>query len=142
MNGATPPEPLPVGDLARERKRLSRDRAARRRFADHLVPGLPVDGDAPELRVKTPRVGLLLGTLVQELTHVHEPFFDTVCDHWPRLFPGFPAKPGRYQDGRLFLYVRTSGQVFSLRAKLPKVKRALTALPGAPKRFSVHLEIH
>ena len=52
MNGATPPEPLPVGDLARERKRLARDRAARRRFADHLAPGPPVDGDAPELRVK------------------------------------------------------------------------------------------
>ncbi len=142
MNGATPPEPLPVGDLARERKRLARDRAARRRFADHLIPGLPVDGDAPEIRVKTPRVGALLGALVTELTHVHEPFFDTVCDNWVRLFPAFPAKPGRYQDGRLFLYVRTSGQVFSLRAKLPKVKRALLALPGAPKRFSVHLEIH
>ena len=139
MNGATPPEPLPVGDLARERKRLARDRAARRRFADHLIPGLPVDGDAPEMRVRTPRVGALLGALV---THVHEPFFDTVCDNWSRLFPVFPAKPGRYQDGRLFLYVRTSGQVFSLRAKLPKVKRALMALPGAPKRFSVHLEIH
>lgn len=142
MNGATPPEPLPVGDLARERKRLARDRAARRRFADHLIPGLPVDGDAPEMRVKTPRVGALLGALVTELTHVHEPFFDTVCDNWPRLFPDFPAKPGRYQDGRLFLYVRTSGQLFSLRAKLPTVKRALMALPGAPKRFSVHLEIH
>lgn len=142
MNGATSPEPLPVGDLARERKRLARDRAARRRFADHLIPGLPVDGDAPEMRVRTPRVGTLLGALVTELTHVHEPFFDTVCDNWPRLFPSFPAKPGRYQDGRLFLYVRTSGQVFSLRAKLQKVKRALMALPGAPKRFSVHLEIH
>ena len=142
MNCATPPEPLPVGDLARERARLARDRAARRRFADRLLPGLPVDGDAPELRRRTPRVGACLGALVAELTYVREPFFDAVCDAWPRLCPDLPARPGRYQEGRLFLYVRTSGQIFSLRAKLPQVKRRLAALPGAPKRFSVHLEIH
>ena len=52
------------------------------------------------------------------------------------------ANSGRYREGRLFLYVRTSGQVFSLRSKLPKVKKLLMTLPGAPKRFTVHLEVH
>lgn len=128
--------------MAFERKRLTRDRAARNRLSARLIPGLPVDADAVETRVKTPRVGMLFPALVADLTEVHEPFFDTVCENWARLYPDFPAKPGRYHDGRLFLYVRTSGLVFSLRSKLPKIKKALATLPGAPRRFSVHLEVH
>ena len=142
---ATPAKPatLPVSDLARERARLTRDREARRRFENQLIPGLPVDADAPQLRTrKMPRLGTLLQKIVTELTHVEEPFFDAVCDNFARLCPDFPATPGRYQDGRLFLYVRTSAQLFALRGKLPKVKRALLALPHAPRRLSVHLEIH
>ena len=49
---------------------------------------------------------------------------------------------GESCDGRLFLYVRTSGQIFGMRPKLPKIKKTLAALPTAPKRFTVHLEIH
>ena len=134
----------PATDLARERARLARDRAARRRFENGLIPGLPVDADVPILRPSRvpPTVGSCLAPIVAELTRVREPFFDAVCDNAARLLPDFPATPGRYQDGRLFFYVRTSGQLFALRGRLPKVKRALQALPGAPKRFSVHLEIH
>ena len=142
MKSTTPPEPLPVSDMAFEKKRLARDRAARRRLEDRLIPGLPVDADAVEMRIKMPRMGMMLDSLVTELTEVHEPFYDTVCDNWARLGPDFPAKPGRYREGRLFLYVRTSGQVFSLRSKLPKVKKLLMTLPGAPRRFTVHLEVH
>jgi len=138
----TPPEPLPVSDLALERKRLARDRAARRRLADRLIPGLPVDADVLETRVPTPRVGTLMDDLVARLTDVREPFFDTVCDNWMRLCPDFPARPGRLREGRLFLYVRTSGQVFSLRSKLPKIRKLILGLPGAPKRLTVHLEVH
>jgi hypothetical protein len=58
------------------------------------------------------------------------------------LFPDCVAKPGRWQDGRLFLYVRTSGQLFGMRTKLPKIKKTLATFPTAPKRFSVNLEIH
>ena len=55
-----------------------------------------------------------------------------------------PARPGRYRDGRLFLYVGTSGLVFSLRPKLAKIKKRLLALPGAhaARRLSLHLEVH
>ena len=101
-----------------------------------------MDADALETRVKVPRVGSLLDTLVAGLTETKEPFFDTVLDNWPRICPDFPGRPGRFQDNRLFLYVRTSAQVFSLRARLPKVKKLVAALPGAPKRFTVHLEVH
>ena len=49
MNSSTqsPEEDVaPLLDRTLERKRLSRDGALRRRLADHLIPGLPVDGDA------------------------------------------------------------------------------------------------
>ena len=144
----TPPEDMRGSDgpslveKELEVRRRQRDAAARRRLADHLVPGLPVDADALETRVKVPRVGSLLDTLVAGLTETKEPFFDTVLDNWPRICPDFPGRPDRFQDNRLFLYVRTSAQVFSLRARLPKVKKLVAALPGAPKRFTVHLEVH
>ena len=44
-------ERLPVVDVAAERRRRARDGAMRRRLADRLVPGLPVDADAAELRI-------------------------------------------------------------------------------------------
>ena len=40
----------------------------------------------------------------------------------------------------------TLSQLFALRPKLPKIKKALLPLraadPNAPKRFTLHLEIH
>lgn len=125
-----------------DRKKLARDVAARRRLASHATPGLPVDGDAVETRVPMPSMGKLMDGLLANLLVEKSPFFDQVCEKWTELFPDCIAKPGRWQDGRLFLYVRTSGQLFGLRTKLPKVKKTLAALPTAPKRFSVNLEIH
>ena len=115
---------------------------ARRRLEAHVTPGLPIDGDAVEMRVPMPSMGKLMDGLLANLLIEKGPFFDQVCEQWPTLFPDCVAKPGRWQDGRLFLYVRTSGQLFGLRTKLPKIKKALATLPTAPKRFSVNLEIH
>ena len=54
-------ERLPVVDVAAERRRRARDGAMRRRLADRLVPGLPVDADAAELRIPEVRVGWAKG---------------------------------------------------------------------------------
>ena len=123
-------------------KKIARDVAARRRLASRATPGLPIDGDAVETRVPMPGIGKLMDDLLAGLLVEKSPFFDQVCEKWMELFPDCVAKPGRWQDGRLFLYVRTSGQLFGMRTKLPKMKRLLAALPTAPKRFSVNLEIH
>ena len=123
-------------------KKIARDFAARRRLASRATPGLPIDGDAVETRVPMPGIGKLMDDLLASMLVEKSPFFDQVCEKWMELFPDCVAKPGRWQDGRLFLYVRTSGQLFGMRTKLPKMKRLLAALPTAPKRFSVNLEIH
>ena len=129
-----------------ELRRRLRDRAARKRLADRVTPGLPVDGDPVETRVPAPTVGTLMDGILGDLLAEKSVFFDSVCAQWDTLFPDIPARPGRYQDGHLFLYVRTAGQLFALRPKLPKIKKALLPLraadPNAPKRFTLHLEIH
>ncbi len=123
-------------------RKIARDVAARRRLAAHATPDLPIDGDVVETRVPMPNMGKLMDGLLANLLIEKSPFFDEVCEKWTGLFPDCVAKPGRWQDGRLFLYVRTSGQLFGMRSKLPKIRKTLATLPTAPKRFSVNLEIH
>ena len=123
-------------------RKLKRDIAARGRLAAHATPGLPIDGDVVETRVPMPSMGNLMDGILAKLLVEKSPFFDEVCEKWPALFPDCIAKPGRWQDGRLFLYVRTSGQLFGMRTKLPKMKKLIATLPTAPKRFSLNLEIH
>lgn len=123
-------------------KKATRDAIARRRLAARATPGLPIDGDAMETRVPVLCAGSLMDGLLTTLLAEQSPFFDQVCEQWTTLFPDCVAKPGRWQNGHLFLYVQTSGQLFGLRTKLPKIKKVLATLPTAPKRFSVNLEIH
>lgn len=124
-----------------DKTKLARDIAIGRRLGAHTTPGLPLDGDVPEARTPMPTMPGLMDRLLEELLIEKSPFFDQVCEQWETLFPELVAKPERWQDGKLFLRVRTSGQLFSLRPKLPKIKKTLATLPTAPKRFAVHLEI-
>lgn len=138
----TPDDSTDLTALNVERKRLARDRALRRRFANQVTPGLPIDGDAPQFRVSMPKMGAVVDGLLAELLVEKSAFFDAVVAQWKTLCPDVPARPGRFQDGRLFLYVSSSSTLFTLRSKLPKIRKVLAALPDAPKRFTLHLEIH
>lgn len=74
------------------------------------------------------------------LTSRH-PFIDSLADAWPSLFPGLPARPGRFEDGKIFLYVPNAPLLFSVRPKLNEIRRRLLALPDAPKKIELRLEI-
>lgn len=125
-----------------EIRRKVRDRRLRSKMDAELTPGLPIDGDAPSGRVKVRTAGSLMQQIVDGLLVEKSPFFDEICAKWNEMFPDSIARPGRFQNGRVFLYVRTSGQLFALRSSLREFRRKLSALASAPKRFSVHLEIH
>ena len=109
---------------------------------------LPVDGDVPSLRTKTPLAGEFMDSLVADLVRDRSPFFDEIVETWKTLFPDISAKPGKWvsgatpkSPGKLFLEVGSAPALFSMRPKLPAIKRKLATLASAPERFSVHLEI-
>ena len=109
---------------------------------------LPVDGDVPSHRSPVPLAGDFMDSLVEDLVRDRSPFFDEVARNWKGLFPDLPARPGKWvsgatqkSPGKLFLEVGSAPTLFSMRPKLPAIKRRLAALPSAPERFSVHLEI-
>ena len=78
----------------------------------------------------------------EELATFRDPFVETLADVWPTLFPDLRAVPGRFEDGYLILYVRSAPMLFSLKPKLSGIKKRLAALPDAPKKFEVRLEIN
>ena len=96
----------------------------------------------PEKRGRHKTFGSAVGAAFSDLIVEKNEFFDSLVDNWRRLFPNQPARPGRYEDGKIFLYVKNAPTNFALRPKLPAIKRALAALPGAPKRLDLRLEIH
>ena len=71
----------------------------------------------------------------------HDPFFDSLADRWDSLFPGLPARPGRYEDGMIFLYAPDASQAFFVRPRLRAIAARLASLPGAPRRPVVKLEV-
>ena len=129
-----------------EQKRRRAREQRQSRLNRIVSPGLPIDGDAVEARRPTATVGGLLDAVMdsvaRELYRDEARFFDRLREQWAELFPGCPARPGRWQEGKLVLYVATAGQSFALRPKLPTMKRRILALDGAPKgRFALLVEI-
>ena len=120
---------------AQKRRRAREQRQSR--LARIVSPDLPIDGDAVEARRPTVAVGGLLDAVMdsvaREIYRDEARFFDRLREQWAELFPGCPARPGRWQEGKLVLYVATAGQSFALRPKLPAMKRRILALDGAPK---------
>ena len=96
----------------------------------------------PEKRGRHETFGSAIGAALVDLTTEKNPFFDSLADVWPRLFPGLAARPGRYEDGKIFLYVRSASASFMVRPRLRAVAARLASLPGAPKQVDLRLEIH
>lgn len=133
-------------DPYEKKRRLARQRR-QGRLAHVVTPGLPIDGDAKEVRRPVQRAGdgfdAVLASLDYDLYKAENNFIDVLREQWEGLFPGFPARPGRWANNRLVLYVKSAPQLFALRPKLPAVTRQLRALPNAPKTpFAVILQIH
>ena len=78
----------------------------------------------------------------RDLTTERNAFFDSLADRWQELFPDLPARPGRYEDGKIFIYVRNAPTAFLVRPRLRAIAAKLAALPGAPKRIDLRLEQH
>jgi len=91
-------------------------------------------------RGKYATFGKALDAAFRDLTTEHDDFFDSLADLWPTLFPGLAVRPGRYEGGIIFLYVRSAPALFAMRPKLRMIKAKLATLPGAPKKLELRLE--
>ncbi len=95
----------------------------------------------PRARGRHTSFASALDAAARDLLAEKNEFFDSLADNWPKLFPSSPARPLRYEDGKLILAVRSAPALFAFRPRLPAVKRALAALPGAPKALKIFVEI-
>ena len=99
----------------------------------------PVD---PDKRGRHKTVSSAFDAAFKDLTTEKNPFFDSLCDNWKALYPDLPAKPGRSEDGKIFIYVKNAPTSFLVRPRLKAIAARLAQLPGAPKKVDLRLEIH
>ena len=130
-----------------ERKRRAARVIRQNKLAKIVSAGVPIDGDPVETRKPVQKADSLFDVVMESVTRdmysEETRFFDSLREQWNTLFPNCPARPGRWQEGKIVLYVSTAGQSFAMRPKLPAMKKKISALEGAPKgRFALLVEIH
>ena len=99
----------------------------------------PVD---PDKRGRHKTIASAFDAAFKDLTVEKNAFFDSLVDNWRTLFPNLPARPGRYEDGKIFVYVKNAPTAFLVRPKLRAIAAKLATLPGAPKKIDLRLEQH
>ena len=130
-----------------ERKRRAARVIRQNKLAKIVSAGVPIDGDPVETRKPVQQADSLFDAVMEsvarDMYREETRFFDILRERWDALFPNCPARPGRWQEGKLVLYVSTAGQSFAMRPKLPAMKKKIIALEGAPKgRLALLVEIH
>ena len=96
----------------------------------------------PDKRGRHKTIASAFEAAFRDLTTEKNTFFDSLADRWQELFPDLPARPGRYEDGKIFIYVRNAPTAFLVRPRLRAIAAKLAALPGAPKKIDLRLEQH
>lgn len=96
----------------------------------------------PEMRGRHGTTRAAFEAALKDLLTERNEFFDSLPDMWAKLFPDLPAKPGRYEDGRIVLYVRSAPLLYLVHPKLRAIAAKLRTLPNAPKTIEVRVEIH
>ena len=95
----------------------------------------------PDKRGRYSSFSSVLDAVFKDLSTERNAFFDSLADRWRELFPGLPMRPGRYENGVIYLYVPNAPTNFAMRPKLPSVKKRLAELPSAPAKLVVKMEI-
>jgi len=83
-------------------------------------------------------MGDSLKGVLDALLSVPNTFFDKITSEWKSMFPDVCAKPVRFEEDahtfKLILSVANAGMSFSLRPQMPRIRRTLKTLDGAPKK--------
>lgn len=106
---------------------------------DRNLYGRAID---PGKRGRHATISSALDASLKDILVERNDFFDALADRWSELFPSLPLRPGRYEAGAIYLYVRSAPARFAMEPRMPAVRRKIAALPGAPRKLKVLLEIH
>jgi hypothetical protein len=132
------------------RRKLTEDDLARNRrvadFFNRVKPGIPIDADAPELRREPVAFPSLIEKLLKKLNISESPWMDDLNRAWPTLVaPDVAriARPGKFADGILFIFVTSNMKLFELRRSgLRDIERAVRDFPGGDRVRQVRLMVN
>jgi hypothetical protein len=115
------------------------------KFFNTIIPGLPVDKDAPQLRPPVIPFSEVMEATLKRLNIQESPFLDSLVEKWADLVPPAIAKltrPGKWENNILYVYVPSSTQLFELRrTALPSIEEAVRAFAGTTLVRQVRLMV-
>ena len=113
---------------------------------DNIVPGLPIDSDPPETRRTAEPFSSIIEKTLKRLNIAASPWLDELTQAWPKLVPPEVAKvtrPGKWDNGILYVYVTTSPHLFEIRrTQLKRIEQAVRAFAGDDRVKQVRLMVN
>ncbi len=124
---------------------LDHNRGVSRLFG-RVMPGLPIDADPPEIRREAEPFSALIEKALKRLKIDASPWLDELAQAWPSLVPPDVAKaarPGKWEDGILYVYVASSTRLFEIRRQyLKHIEEAVRAFAGDGRVRQVRLLVN
>ena len=113
---------------------------------NHVVPGLPIDADPPEMRREAEPFSAIIEKTLKRLNIAASPWLDELTQAWPNLVPPEVAKvarPGKWDNGILYVYVTSSPHLFEIRrTQLKRIEQAVRAFAGDDRVKQVRLMVN
>ncbi len=124
---------------------IARNRGVKNLF-DHIIPGLPIDADPPETRQDPEPFSSLIEKTLKRLNIQESPWLDELAQAWPNLVPPEIARvsrPGKWDNGILYIYVTSSTKLFELRrTALKRIEEAVRLFAGDNRVKHVRLMVN
>jgi len=115
------------------------------KFFNTVIPGLPIDRDAPQLRPPVIPFSEIMEATLKKLDIHTSPFIDDLAENWASIVPPVIAKltrPGKWENNILYVYVPSSTHLFELRrTALHQIEEAVRALAGTTLVRQVRLMV-
>ncbi len=114
-----------------------------KRLFNNIIPGLPIDADAPELRQEPQSMTALVEGVMQRLDIKEHGWLHALKEAWPAIVaPDIAAQttPGKFENNILFVCVASSMVLFELRrTRLKEIETAVRKF--APDKNIRHVKL-
>ena len=123
---------------------MERNRGVQTLF-QRITPGLPIDADPSETRHEPESFDVALRSALRGLRLEVDPWLDDLERAWPELVEPHvarDARPGKFVDGVLYLFVASSLRLSELRRNdLRKIEQAVRSFKGGRRVRQVRLVV-